>query len=270
MINATATSLSTKPAESRTRRLLVRMNMTLFYCVGAAVLLESGAARQAARPAAGRVDTPRPREEREHAQWLLEYAASVWPEFAWEPACAAIVGQLEHNVVYLAGDAAARATVSSRHMAMFYRALSRIAEDVTLRRVLEEIASAKERRCAGMAGAGARTPFGAWRTARLTRACVRDARNRVVRRAFDVLQHHWVDAPPFPALDYDCFLSRAHALLAPHMPLTWTERVLCRGWLSSASRRSSGTVRAVVDARDTLPRHAHDAACVLPHGVVLR
>lgn len=274
MMNATAKSASATPAESRVRRLLVRMNTTLFYCLGAAVLLESAAAAQAARAPAGDVDTTWLGEKEERARWLRNYVASVWPEFSWAGACAAIgAGQGMQDAQMQ--DAVARAVTGSHHMALFYRALSRIAEDPTLRSVLENIATVEQTRRDGMTSAAGRGPLTTLRRARFVRRYVEHTRNRVVYRAFDVLQQHWLDTPPFPAIGYDLFLARARVLLTPHLGLGWTQRLLYSGWLKSGVKHVKGPAPAASQSRDSkvatcLPGWARRAACALPHSTELR
>jgi hypothetical protein len=104
---------------------------------------------------------------------------------------------------------------------------------------------------------------------------VEHARNRVVRRAFDLLQQHWTDAPPFPALDYDAFLLRAYALLAPHLQLDWTRRLLYRGWLRSRASYAMKPTSGALPARSAdIDARMHDIAarpaCALPRTSVMR
>lgn len=266
-MNATATLASAKPPQGRARRLLVRLNMTMFYCLGAAVLLESAAAARAARNGT-KVDLAWLQDKQERARLLREHAASVWPEFGWETACAAMMtmpGMLHAQ----AGDLVAT-SVASHELAMFYRALAHIAEDAALRRDLESFAAAEDSRCAGMADAATRGALAAVRRARFIRGHVDHARNRV-RCAFDVLQQQWSDALPFPAIDYECFLARARALLVPHLQLDWSRRVLYRGWLTQGRPLAKAAPEAAgqtLGARTT--NAARSAGYGLPRAAVLR
>lgn len=271
-MSATAISASPKPVQSHTRRLLVRMNSTLFHCLGAAVLLEYAAAAQAARMPVVQSNGIQVPQQQGRAQWLRDYAASIWPEFGWEAACAEMrAGHAPHCAE--GRNAHATAAAASDHTAKFYRALGSIAEDPELCRVLKDIASVEESCRAGMDNSARPGALAALRNMQSTRAYVEHTRNRVVRRAFDLLQQHWTDTPPFPAMEYDAFLSRAYALLAPHLRLDWTRRVLYRGWLTPHAPRAARQTAGAAQVRSTgIGMHglARGPACALPRASVVR
>jgi hypothetical protein len=272
-MSATAIFASQKSAHKPARRLLVRMNATLFHCLGAAVLLEHAAAAGAARMPGVQSNGIHGQERQDRAQWLRDYAASIWPEFAWDAACASIGAvPASHGTQPFAH---ANAVVESDHMALFYRALSAIAEDAELCRVLRQIASIEENRRDGMTTNARPGVVGAFRSAQSTRAYVEHARNRVVRRAFGLLQQHWIDTPPFPASDYDVFLVRSYALLAPHLRLDWTRRLLYRGWLTSRASRAPRSTAVTCHAQNAdtgMRMHEFTVrpACALPHASLVR
>lgn len=258
-MNTSTVSISVKPAQSHTRRLLVRMNSTLFHCLGAAVLLERAAA-----------DGGKPKRER--ARWLQAYAATVWPEYGWEAAAAAVAAILPAHAVS-AGRGSVAAIAASEQVAMFYDALSCIAEDPALSSVLADMAAMEHEQRAMADSAAAGGAMGALRGAHAVHAYVREARNRVLRCAFHVLQQHWTDTPPFAAVDYDTFLSRAYVLLAPHLKLDWTRRLLYRGWLPAVGGRLLRASRAALAASNsstTTVARASAPACGLPRATVVR
>ncbi|MGE5524444.1 MAG: hypothetical protein ACM3SS_12075 [Rhodospirillaceae bacterium] len=258
-MNPSTVSVSVKPAQSHTRRLLVRMNSTLFHCLGAAVLLEH---------AAGDHSEPR----RERARWLQAYAATVWPEYRWEAASAAVAAILPAHAVS-AGRGSVAAIAARDQVAMFYDALSRIAEDPALSSALADMAAMEHEKHMMVDHAATGGAMGALRGAHAVHAYIREARNRVLRCAFHVLQQHWGDTPPFAAVDYDTFLSRAYVLLAPHLKLDWTRRLLYRGWLPSAAGRllrASCAALATSGAATMAVARTSAPACGLPRATVVR
>jgi hypothetical protein len=268
-MSANANSAAPKPAQKPARRLLVRMNVTLFHCLGAAVLLEHAAAVASAHTPGGQSDRIHSEERQNLAQWLRAYTASIWPEFGWDAACASMCA------VPPQPTAGSNAAVASDHRVVFYRAVSAIAEDAQLCRVLKQVASIEESRLGGVATFARPGSAGALCNFQSTRAYVAHARNRVVRRAFDLLQQHWTDAPPFPVLDYDAFLLRAYALLAPHLQLDWTRRLLYRGWLTSRASYAKRPTSGVLPVRGAdLGARMHEnttrPACALPRASVVR
>lgn len=268
-MSANANSAAQRSAQKPARRLLVRMNATLFHCLGAAVLLEHAAAVAFAHMPDDQSTGIHSEERQNLAQWLRTYTASIWPEFGWDAACESMCAVPQQPI------ASSNAAVASDHRAVFYRAVSAIAEDAQLCRVLRQVASIEESRLDGVAMSARPGSAGALRNFQSTRAYVERARNRVVRRAFDLLQQHWTDAPPFPALDYDAFLLRAYALLAPHLQLDWTRRLLYRGWLTSRASYAKKPTSGVLPARSAdIDARMHDVAarpaCALPRTSVVR
>ena len=244
-------------ASSSTRRLLVRMNSTLFHCLGAAVLLEQAACARAGGDAPMRACD----ERHERARRLRGYVAGMWPEFEWDAACRAVSTGFGAYSIGMDGDGSGQAAV-------FYAALSRIAEEPALRDLLTAMASAatprRECRAAGRV-------LHALRRVEAICSAVRHMREGCLRRAFDVLQQHWVDAPPFPAQDYADFLSRAYALLAPHADLDWGRRMIYRSAMNRGLARSTTTrsraPRSVIGTGRASPAagpaHALPRACVV-------
>lgn len=248
-MNMTTTSAST--AQRHTRRLLVRMNATLFHCLGVAALLEHAAAAYAARTQAADAE-----QRRQRAQSLVAYAASVWPEFAWEDACAAI-----RDAIGMKPASAGGAAPASEQLWMFYRALSCVAEDRELCRALRDISSEEKARRAALAGDASTGLLAAIRRVQALRAVADRDRNRAVRRAFDLLQHHWTETPPFPAMRYEAFVSRAYVLLAPHLGLGGLAGLMHRASLACAGCGVTDHAAAGVrNALSALPAAARAAA----------
>ena len=268
-MSAIANSAAPTSARKPARRLLVRMNSTLFHCIGAAVLLEQTGAVCAGRIPGGQSNDMWTAERQKLSQWLRAYAGSVWPEFGWDAACAAMAAVSRQPA------ASANDVVASDHRALFYRALGAIAEDGELCRVLRQIASIEESRRDALGTDVRPGSVGALRGFHSTRGYVEHARNRVVRAAFDLLQQHWSDAAPFPASDYDAFLLRAYAVLASHMQLDWTRRLLYRGWLTlrapSSTRRAPAPLHVRTrDIGGRMQELAARPACALPSASVVR
>jgi hypothetical protein len=259
-------STPAKPSENRARRLMARMNMTLFYCLGIAVLVEAAAeheGRGVGVPATGRVPG--------RARWLREYADSVWPEFAWHAACDAFCRHRRLDGWADARTADAARRVAARHVGQYYETVSRIAEDAVLRGALGAIA-AEER--LGADNGMARNPVARLRDWHLARRFVDHMRDGVVRRAFEELQHDWSDAAPFPAMTYDAFLRRSWALLSQHAEPRLPTRLLHWSWLPR--RRPETLSIPSQEARHTQPGFARSDARqspvsdVLPQPAMLR
>ncbi len=270
-MNANATTSAARPADMQTRRLLVRMNATLFHCLGAAVLLESARVAAAERDTAGDPKADLLNEKRERAMWLREYAASIWPEFAWGAACADMRQPVP--VRDSMASPSASSALCAEPVAVFYRAMSSIADDPALRSRLGAIAAIEECR----RGCVESQPLcGAAVSLRGLRAAWAYATHRhapVLRRAFGLLQQHWADVPPFSPTTYEEFLARAYVLFAPHLGLRWEQRLMVNLWLRPArrTRRTTGpTGRRVTDGALRVPPAVLSPACALPPVTMLR
>jgi hypothetical protein len=124
--------------------------------------------------------------------------------------------------------------VATAQGGIFYRSLARWADDARLRDLaramaLEEAASFPhfralyDRRLRSQ-GFGCIT---AWTTAL---ACVKDARDSLVPRAFHAISSHCAPHVPFPVLEYGEFVTRMGAVIERHANLGTPERVLFRMW----------------------------------------
>ncbi len=230
---------------------IVRANGPFFYSVAAAALLESNVAANAERM--GRffaVDGElcawihgewRPRKA-DRAEQLRRYVEAIWPEFDWPAAwehyraLSEVDGGAGPRQPTAAHEPLARCMAAAQ-AAVFYRTLTRWADDARLRDMArtmarEEAASLPRFRAAfeQRARAHGLNFVGAWRTAP---ACARTARDTHLPLAFDALQLQWGSGAPFPALDYHEFAARMRAVIERRGDLGAPERVLFRPWKKS-------------------------------------
>lgn len=270
-MNMTDTAGSGRQADGRARRLLARMNMTLFYCVGAAVLLETAA--ETRRQIRRSVEDSRRDDGAAHVAWLRAYASSVWPEFGWEAACAAMSGDMQ-GVSCADGLTPAHAAAIAERRAFFYRLLARIADEPGLRDVLEAMGSAHPPSQHGARpGRGDQHVRGVVAGVRFARSCINGTRSRAVRRAFHLLQQNWSDGCPFPPIEYDAFVERAAKLLLPVCGLRGAGRWLVRWSLRRSVRpdaRSPARVGAQGDSGASRRAGPPGEAHALPHTAALR
>lgn len=284
-MSATAASSVSRAAAGGTKRLMVRMNGTLFHCLGAALLLEAAVVARHEGTNAGRSvrekgmhEDGRLSERRTRVQWLRDYVSGVWPEFDWDAACKAMETAPSAHVqvaTALHPAAAVARALNTEHAAMFYGALGRWADDSSLRAQLEAMSAAESSYArASKAGAPGRLarPLQGLRRLQAARAHLQILRDCVVRRAYEVLQQHWTGAPVFPTLSYDEFLARAYALTAPHLRLDWAQRMLLRAW---TGRARSGELAGNADSGMALrtspaPQHGSVPTYALPQAVALR
>ena len=227
---------------------LVRANGPLFYSVAAASILETTMPSAAERLlhffGGDQVLVTWLREEwlprkRERARQLRAYVQTTWPEYDWmggaeqfHAAAHAAGGGTQHRPT-AAHEALARC-VATAQGGIFYRSLSRWADDARLRELarafaLEEAASFGEFRALydrrlRAQGFGCAT---AWSTAL---SCVRAARDSQVPRAFYAINAHCAPHVPFPVLDYNEFVVRMGSVIERHGDLGTPERVLFRTW----------------------------------------
>jgi hypothetical protein len=165
--------------------------------------------------------------------------AAVWPEFDWH-------SSLEHYRTVGCGEGAVaprRPTAAHEALArcvataqsgIFYRSLSRWAEDAKLRELAAKMAadeaqsfnhfrSLYDRRLKAQ-GFGCTA---AWLTAI---GCVRSARDGHVPRAFNAINAQCAIQVPFPVLEYPEFVRRMGAVIERHGNLGTPERLLFRPW----------------------------------------
>jgi hypothetical protein len=227
---------------------IVRVNAPLFYGIGVAALLESNAAIYAERMlqcfagdrdlCAWLRDEWRPRKLARSAQ-LRQYIETKWPELDWAAAqehYQAITGPEGGPALKrptAAHEALARC-VAAAQSALFYRCLSRWADDARLRELaramaLEEAASLPYFRAAFQRRARVQKVcvIGAWCTAR---TCIRRARDRHVALAFSVLAAQWGPNTPFPAIEYPEFIARMRAVILRRGEPGLPERILFKPW----------------------------------------
>jgi hypothetical protein len=223
---------------------LVRANGALFYSAGIATLLEGDAVSQAQRL------TQAVSGDRELCTWietewlpvklarareLREYVQSTWSEFDW--AAAHEEYQTIERVLITrptpAEEALARC-VASAQSGVFYRSLSRWAEDARLRdmarRYAHEEALAFARLRSIYEACARRQRIGlarAWRTAF---SCVQSARDAHVARAFRALNGLSGPTVPFNILTYQEFIGRILAVVERHGALGMLERMLLSAW----------------------------------------
>jgi hypothetical protein len=240
MMNAIV-SRQPAPAENATRRLVLRMNGTLFHCLGMALLLETHAVARAR--STGRDDLG-VREREEHVRWLQCSVAQLWPEFGWNAA----TNEFDH------GEAAVEPPETvARCAALICSAVSRWADDPLLRVSLHAMVEAGHRTLSSsQPRMQARKRL--WSDyAFLSRRGASALRKPIAARAFRTLQIHWTDAPPFDVQTFPDFLQRFAALAAPHARLDWRQRLLL--WLPTGARAAARS-----HARPILPAYVGSCA----------
>ena len=240
---------------------LVRANAPLFYSVASASLLESGMPLAADRllhffgsdPVLDRWVRHEwlPRKIARTAQ-LRDYVTATWPEYDWMAgheqyrAAAEAEGGLGRHRPTGAHEALARC-VASAQSGIFYRTLARWAEDPRLRTLARAIAEEeaasfvqfrrlydRRLRAQGFACTAA------WTTAL---ACVRNARDAQVPRAFDAIASQCAPNSPFPVLEYPEFVKRMGAVIERHGHLGTPERILFHAWRGEPRVRAMRTDR---------------------------
>lgn len=220
-------------------RLMVRMNPTLFYCLGAACLLEAVRSAGETPSRAAEPDGPAAAQA-QWAHWLRHYVEATWPEFDWIAASAEAVTAVEAPPAgspHGAAGAALRQAVTALQTSCFYRGLSRWADDPALRARLACIGDAEDRRaraCASEVLARRRMDrLDILRGGRCAFVHVRQSRDVTVRVAFELLARHWVGAAPFSPMSYSAFVVRVRRLMAGHVHLTWAQRLVLAAWLAT-------------------------------------
>lgn len=191
---ATAVRIDHEPLDE-TRRLLMRLNPSLFHGLAYALVLE------AAAPVAGTEIASLTRRNRERRlQALRGEAAAVWPEFDWHgvervaAAHGALIIALEHPAVRAA-------TV---WVPFVYGMMARLAPEGRLRRCLQELAGS----CADHSALQ-----GLWRLIGGWRALRRLARPLHV--AHGVIASGWRASSALPALTCDAAVRRFIAACGP-------------------------------------------------------
>lgn len=237
-------------------RLMVRMNPTLFYSLGAACLLECASDVYAQRlltafmgdgPICQWIATTWLPEKLDRAIVLQCYAGAVWPEFDW----AAAIAELQSVLANPRGAAGVRGPaheslahgIAAAQTSVFYRCLSLWAEDLRLRELAHRASSAEGGYFGQFKNAFERfcphEKLGFWGGLREALSRVRNTRDTTVYKAFDILQGHWSGTPPFPDLSYGEFLARAGRVAGREGMLTWWHRLLLRAWFSEPVLRVS-------------------------------
>jgi hypothetical protein len=227
---------------------LVRANGPLFYSVAAASLLESIAPLYAQRL------LYLSRGDRELSTWienewlprkaararaLQDYVERTWPEFDWASAheqyrtCAAADGGLGPQRATAAHELLARC-VAAAQSGLYYRCLSRWADDPALRAMAAAIAQEETECFAYFRAAYDRRArlqrFGflsAWRTAR---ACVCTGRDTHMPLVFRAISAQCTTQVPFPVMRYSEFLRRMRPVIQRYAKLGTPERVLFKPW----------------------------------------
>ncbi len=228
-------------------RLMVRMNPTLFYALGAACLFEHASRIYAQRlmgttaadmPVCQWIETTWLPEKLHRANALQRYAVEMWPEFDWTSAAA----EFESATRSSYGGAQTRSpvreslaqSVAAAQASVFYRCLGQWAEDVQVRDLAYQASQAEglyfERFKDAFEQRQPRERLGFWPTMKEASLRVRHTRDATLYRAFEILQGHWPGTPPFPDWSYGEFLNRARRVARREGMLTWWHRVLLRAW----------------------------------------
>ena len=242
----TALQTSPRPAQRPVQLVLIRANGPLFYSVASASLLEADMPRAADRLlhffGADQVLSQWLKSEWlprkvARARQLRGYVEAIWPEYDW------IAGYEHYRALAESGGSALQRTgvhealarcVATAQGGVFYRSLSRWAEDRQLRELARVMAQEEalsfsqfrqlyDRR---LRTQGLTCPA-AWTTAL---GCVRTARDSHVPRAFNAINAQCATHVPFPVLEYPEFLTRMGAVIERHGDLGTPERILFRTW----------------------------------------
>jgi hypothetical protein len=239
---------TSRPAQRSIQLVLVRANGPLFYSVAAASLMEALTPLYAQRlhqffgadqVFSAWMDREWLPAKAARAAALRDYIAKTWPEFDWAGAyeqCRAAVqsdgglGPLKQS----AAHEALASCIAAAQSGVFYRALSRWADDPQLRDMAaafapEEALAFSRIRAAYDARVRVQR-FGlvsAWRTAS---ACMRSARDLHLAVVFKAITAHVGAQAPFPVLEYVEFVSRMRSVIERHGELGSAERILLRTW----------------------------------------
>ena len=227
---------------------LVRANGPLFYSLASASLLEAGMPLAADRLlhffGADRLVSQWLKSEWlprkvARAKELRDYVETTWPEYDWTAgheqyrAAADREGGTGSLRPTAAHEALARC-VATAQSGIFYRSLSRWAEDPRLRelaRAMAEEEALSFSHFRGLYDRRLRTQglgcAAAWTTAL---ACVRSARDFQVPRAFSAINAQCAPHVPFPVLEYPEFMTRMGSVIERHGNLGTPERILFRTW----------------------------------------
>ena len=253
-----------RPAHRPIHVVLVRANGPLFYTVAAASLLEAIAplcARRLLYLARGDEALVRwiedewlPRKAA-RARMLQAYVEKTWPELDWAYAheqhrtWAAADGGLGPQRATLAQELLARC-VASAQSGVIYRCLARWADDPALREIGARIAQEEaqwfaEFRCLYEEAASA-DRVGIAQAWRVSRRCVRTARDIHLPLAFRAITAQCGPQVPFPTLRYSEFLRRMRPVIARYANPGSPERLLFRPW--------NGRPRVAWE-RERTPRH---------------
>lgn len=168
---------------------------------------------------------------------LREYATITWPELDWTAADDRFNRLLDSNAPPPEACPARRALrqcVAASQTAVFFRCLTRWAEDARLRALAAQIAAEEAEafaRCRALYDETHKQhPLGfrnAWRT---VSDAMRAARDVYVQCAFDALITQWGPNAPFPALSYAELTRRIAAAAQAHAELSWQERLVFKPW----------------------------------------
>lgn len=231
MTTATAQRAVPNCVSDDTRRLLARMNPSLFHGLGIALVLDAAAvarAQHAATPASSLVLKQRQDRLRE----LRVHAAALWPELAWERVCADAATVLPFHLT------SKRGWNTGRARAAYYRGLAGMCEESGLRARLS-LYAAQEENAAALHGAhlklGVAARIGRFVSSlRALRHC-----DDVLRSAYRVLHQHWAETPPLAAMTFEQARSRTLKAWLGHVMLDPELHLLCRLWtrgLATSSR----------------------------------
>jgi hypothetical protein len=227
---------------------LVRANGPLFYSLAAGAILE------ATVPAAGErllhfFGGDRPFSEwlttewlpRKHARarQLRAYVQATWPEYDWvagadqfHATVQAEVGRCPNRQT-AAHEALARC-VAAAQGGVFYRSLSRWAEDGRVRELARGFAAEEAESFARFRSVFDRRArvqgFGCMAAWTAVLKYIRAGRDHQLARAFYAINAHCAPHVPFPVLEYEEFLTRMAAVIERHGSLGRTERMLFRTW----------------------------------------
>lgn len=239
---------SNRTAPRPIKLVLVRANGPLFYCASGAALLESIAPLYAQRLLRflGEGDLLGQWIERKwlarkaaRAEALRAYVERTWPEFDWnasleECRTAALAdGGLGPHRPTLAHELLARCAAAAQS-ALFYRTLSRWAEDPDLREMargyaIEETRSFRQFRAACVRCRRTR-PLGVIASWCTVVACVRATRDTCVPLAFRALSSQCGAHVPFEVLEYRDFVRRMNRIIERHGSVCVPERILFKSW----------------------------------------
>jgi hypothetical protein len=190
-------SIARSPIEE-TRRLLMRLNPSLFHGIACALMVEAAAA---ADPAGMPSLVRRQRELR--VQELADYGAALWPELDWTGVGRAVA---ERGLLAPAlQDDAVRAAAGWG--SLLYLALARLADDPRLARCLRELAGRPASALHASPFAALRGLITGWRGLRRLA--------RPLRLVHAAVENGWCESRPLPALAWEAAVQRFVAACAP-------------------------------------------------------